>query len=127
MRASTGESLAGAAFTIGIVGTLATEPALIWPVVAVIGGVWLAIHYAEQASATARLQEKRDELAQEMAVAVCAGTLPYRDIRRAAPNFLVAFNRANRGKCGDLSLDAPLYANGHMTLGDRIASDAFHF
>ena len=50
-----------------------------------------------------------------------------RRVKERAKEFVIAFNRANPGRYGDLSLDAPLYSEGRMTLGDAIASDAFHF
>lgn len=69
----------------------------------------------------------REDIAQEIAVAVCSGTIHLSKIGSSAKDFIVSFNRANREKFTHVSLDRPLYDEGHTTLGDQIASDRFHF
>jgi len=59
------------------------------------------------------------------------GTKPAGDLinarRRGSSKTEVVRLAAAPTSRGELSLDAPFYHDGHTTLGDRIASAAFHF
>jgi hypothetical protein len=62
-----------------------------------------------------------------MMLALAEGKLRPSDLKREGANYLAAYNRANRGRWTERTLDAPLYDDGGTTLGDRITSDTFHF
>lgn len=69
----------------------------------------------------------RDDVASEMMLAMFEGRLALRDLGRRVREYLAAHYRIHPTRYGPLSLDEPRFEDGRATLGDTIASTAFHF
>jgi hypothetical protein len=65
-----------------------------------------------------------DDVVQSIFLALLEGSLQRDQVRGRVQSFVTAFNRDadkhGTGKYGLPSIDAPLFANGTATLGDRI-------
>jgi hypothetical protein len=85
------------------------------------------LQHVRKSLPTQLAREARDDISQEILLAIHAGKFLPWDIEARASEFVAAYYRQHPGKYGPLSLDAPIAESGTATLGDRIASDAFHF